>query len=148
MEKVNISILVPYKKQNTQFFVYMQMRSEKQKLPKHFGFFGGHQENNESPLETLKREINEELNFQLPDNTFTLFNRYEFLRSYKHIFLFEPEQDWEQKIEILEGEYGKWLNIQEALELENIILEDKVVLHDVEKALIAKDLDLQQKSFH
>ena len=142
MEKVNISILVPYKKQNTQFFVYMQMRSEKQKFPKHFGFFGGHQENNESPTETLKREINEELNFQLSDNTLTSFNRYEFLRSYKHIFLFEPKQDWEQKIEILEGEYGEWLNIQEALELDNIILEDKVVLQDIEKALIAKNLDL------
>lgn len=135
-EKNSISILVPYKIEGQKVLVYMQMRSQDQKLSGHFGFFGGHAEKNENPEQTLEREIKEELNIKLISSNYSLFNRYEFLRSFKYVFLFEPRSDWEDLVVVSEGKYGKWLDTREAVKLENIIFEDKVVLDNVQKVLL------------
>lgn len=66
MEKSKISILIPYKIIDNQIFVYLQKRSaDAERLPNYFGFWGGGAENNETPEETLLREIREEMGIEM-----------------------------------------------------------------------------------
>ena len=140
-EKRQISILLPYILEQGTVKVFLQKRSPDQKtLPNYFGFWGGGAENNETPEFSLQREMKAELNMDIKFNEVTFFNRYEFLKSIKFIFLFQPPLNWEDTITIGEGEYGKWFSAQEALDLTDFIFEDKVVINDLERALLKKPI--------
>ncbi len=140
-DKKQISIFVPLKRVGDNLVVYLQKRSADNKtLPNYFGFWGGHRENDETPEETLVREIKEETGIMIDLKYVELFNQYEFVRSIKSIYLFRPEDGWEDSIVIGEGDYGKWFSIEEAMATENIILEDKVVLNDLERVLLKKPI--------
>lgn len=104
-------------------------------LPNHFAFWGGGCEEGETPEQGLVREAKEELGIDLDSKQAELFNHYEFLGSIKNVYLFTPEKDWEKSHVIGEGDYGQWFRISEALQREDIILEDKVVLNDLERTL-------------
>lgn len=39
-----------------------------------------------------------------------------------------------------EGDYGKWFTVKEATGADNIILEDKVILNDLERKLLHKPI--------
>ncbi len=133
------SILVPYKIQNGGVVVYLQKRSKDAKrLPDYFGFFGGGIEEGESPEKALLREIKEEMGLDLNLESVRLFNRYEFIKSIKYTYLFEPSENWEDSVIIGEGEYGQWFTVEDALSKHNIILEDKVILNDLERKLLNK----------
>ena len=117
--------------------IYLQRRSVDAKvLPNHYGFWGGGAENSETAEEALKREIREEMGIELDMKKVSLFNHYEFLRSTKDAFLFRPDEGWENKIIIGEGDYGKWFKLEEALENKEIIFEDKVVLNDLDRIIL------------
>jgi len=127
--KRKISSLIPYKIKGNQVFVYLQKRTkDAKKLPDFFGFFGGGAEGNENPEETLKREIKEELNFVL--ESFNHFKKYEFDDSVQDVFLLEAGNDFDKKIIVLEGEYGKWLDEQEVLSEPKLVGDDRVVLKE------------------
>ncbi|MDX9893741.1 MAG: NUDIX hydrolase [Patescibacteria group bacterium] len=129
-----ISILIPFRRDDNKFLVFLQKRSKDAKrLPDFFGFFGGGAENGETPEETLKREMIEEINF-LPDG-YTYFNKYNFPRSIKSIYYIEVDDGFEKQIEIKEGEYGKYFTEEEALSEPKLIEEDKIVLRDLFSAL-------------
>jgi len=68
--KKNVSIVVFYDKDK----ILLQDRKGISKYGEEFGFFGGHIEEGETPEQALKREIEEELTFQL-DN-FKFFKKY------------------------------------------------------------------------
>lgn len=139
--KKQISILLPYILRDDQIDVYLQKRSLTQKsLPGYFGFWGGHAEPGESPEKALQREIKEEMGLDIDIDSVTLFNRYEFLRNIKHIYLFKPSENWDSTIVIGEGDYGQWFNLKDAFKLENLIYEDKVVLNDLERMLLSKPI--------
>lgn len=139
--KRQVSILLPYILDDGNIKVFLQKRSLNQtRLPGYFGFWGGGAENDESPEETLVREIKEELNVDIKLTECVILNRYEFLRSIKFVYLFKTEIGWEENIIVSEGEYGQWLDLNDALELENLILEDKVVLNDLERVLLDKSI--------
>lgn len=126
--KRRVSILIPYKKDND-IFVYLQKRSENAKrIPGYFGFFGGGAEEDESPEEALRREMKEEINF-IPED-YVHFKQYEFNESIKYIFILEVDDDFEEKIIVLEGEYGKWFGEKDILQEPKLIEEDKIVLKD------------------
>lgn len=128
--KRKISILIPYKIKNDKILVYLQKRAKDAKrLPAYFGFFGGGAEGNENPEEALRREINEEIDFISEE--FKYFKKYEFSQSIKDIFILKVFDDFENKITILEGDYGKWFNEQEALDEPRLINEDKLVLREL-----------------
>ncbi len=89
---------------------------------------GGHIELNENPEEALRREMKEELNF-VPD-LFRHFKKYEFDDFIFDIFLAEVGDDFENKITILEGEYGAWFTMQDVLAAPKFIEYDSKVLLD------------------
>lgn len=135
------SILIPYKKQSDGIEVYLQKRSATMKtLPNYFGFWGGGLENNETPEAALVREVKEELDIDLDLSTVELFNRYEFLRSIKHVYIFEATDDWDQKIKVGEGDFGKWFLLEDAFKFDKIIFEDKVILNDLERIILQKSI--------
>ncbi len=140
-EKRVVSILIPYRLKNKNLSVYLQKRSgDMERLPGFFGFWGGGIEVGETPEEGLHREIQEELEIDLKSGSATLFNKYEFLGSIKHVYLLEALEGWESKVVVHEGEYGKWFDLDEALKLDKLIFEDKVVLNDLERKLLNKPI--------
>ncbi|MEA5533846.1 NUDIX hydrolase [Crocosphaera sp. XPORK-15E] len=64
----------------------MQLRDDIPTIlyPGHWGFFGGHLEPNETPEEGVKREIWEEINYNLQNPT--IFDCYADERAIRHIF--------------------------------------------------------------
>jgi len=132
------SILIPYKIKDGRVLVYLQKRAkDARRLPDYFGFFGGEPEGEENPEEALEREIKEEMNF-IPQ-TYKLLGKYDFGKSVKHIFIMEVDDNFENKIQVLEGEYGKYFSEDEALDEPKLIEEDKIVLRDLYKFLWAKN---------
>ena len=128
--KRKISILIPYILKENAISVYLQKRSKDAKrLPDYFGFFGGGAEGNENPEEALRREMKEEISF-IPEG-YTHFKKYNFEQSIKEIFLLKTSISFEQKITILEGEYGRWFTEQETLSESKLIGEDKLILGEV-----------------
>lgn len=97
-------------------------------MPDYFGFFGGHAEGEENSEETLRREIKEELDFIL--GKFSHFKQYEFEHNIKDVFTFKVEYDFENKIKILEGQYGKWFSEKKIISEQKLIEDDKLVLND------------------
>ncbi len=139
--KLKISILIPLKPTENSFSVYLQRRSADMRiLPNYFGFWGGGRENKENPEETLVREIKEEMGITLDLKKVELFNQYEFIQCVKSIYLFWPAEGWEDSIVVGEGDYGKWLSLAEAFATENLILEDKVILNDLERILLKQSI--------
>lgn len=137
-EKVKISILIPYKIIGGDVWVYMQKRSANQKSPNCIGFWGGHAENEETPEETVQREIKEELGLDLDMEQVKFFNRYESLNSLISTFVLPVENGWEERVVIGEGEYGLWLDAKEGFDREDILTMDKVKLNDLERVFLNK----------
>lgn len=126
MEKRAISILIPYL-DDGDIRVFLQRRSKTAKrLPNFFGFFGGGIENDESPEQALRREIQEELSVDTAEAGF--FCRYEFYGSVKNVYVMRVENDFENEITLGEGQYGKYFTESEAAREEKLIDEDKLVL--------------------
>ena len=97
-------------------------------LPGYFGFFGGHAEGSENPEEALRREIKEELSFDI--EAYKLLGRYDFPRDVKHAFVLEVGENFENEIKVLEGDYGRYFTHQEIIDEPKLIEEDKTVLYD------------------
>jgi len=133
-DKRKISILIPYKIRDDKISVYLQKRSKNAKrLPDYFGFFGGGIEHGENPQEALVREIKEEMAF-MPQG-YEWLGEYEGERSIKYVFILGVDDDFEKKIEVLEGEYGKYFTEDEALHEPKLTEDDKRVLGDLYKKL-------------
>ena len=70
MEKIKVSMILFYDSKGN---ILLQNRKEISKRGEEYGFFGGHMEKEETPEEALKREIKEELNFDIEN--FSFFKR-------------------------------------------------------------------------
>lgn len=126
--KRKVSILAPYFFEEDKMFVFLQKRADDcLRSPGIFGFFGGGLENNETSEEALKREIKEELDYDVKD--YTYFNQYEG-GAIKNIFFTEVNRDFENQVIILEGDYGKWFSIEEIPNIK-ISESDKNILKDL-----------------
>ncbi len=123
-----ISVLIPYKITDGQILVYLQKRAkDRKRLPNFFGFFGGGAEDNETPEQVLVREIKEELDFTVSD--YKLLENYHFDNgSIMNVFTLPVSEDWENKIKVLEGDYGKFFNEQEIANEPLLIAHDKEIL--------------------
>jgi len=69
------------------------------------------------------------LDFSLIDHAF--FKKYEFETNIKNVFILKVDDNFENNIKILEGQYGKWFNEQQALNEPKLIDEDKLVLKEL-----------------
>lgn len=128
--KRRVSALIPYKKRkDNEIVVFLQKRDRnKKRLPDYFGFFGGGAENNENPEQTLKREIMEEMNFT--PRGYEHRGQYNFERTIMDIFVLEVSDDFESKIQVNEGEYGRYFTKEEISSEPKLIEDDKAVLRD------------------
>lgn len=126
-QEIKISLFLPFKIRNNQVLVYLQKRSESAtRLPGYFGFFGGHSEGDENPEETLLREVKEEMNF-VPSG-YELLGHFKFCGCTKSAYILEVDNEFEKNIKVLEGDYGKYFNEEDALNELKLIDEDKTVL--------------------
>lgn len=124
-----VSVLIPYKFHDGRVLVYLQKRDKGiERHPDCFGFFGGGAEGSEKAEEALKREIKEELDFIIEGEK--NFGIYESDNAIKTVFTFKVPDDFEEKITVLEGEYGKWFNKNEAMSEPKLIESDKLVLEN------------------
>ena len=111
----------------------MQKRARDQKEPGFFGFFGGGAAENETPEEALIREIKEELDF-IPEN-FKHFGEYNLPNIIMDLFVLKVGDDFEKRIKISEGDYGKWFSEQDFLNEKEFITGDLAILEELYQKL-------------
>src|SRR5712671_5428225 len=103
------SQFIPYRFINGQCVLFVQKRSKDAPLAADmFGIFGGGIEDGESPETALFREVREELDYQ-PRNV-RLFRKYEYIDRELNVFVSEVDEHFEDEIDVLEGQYGRFLN--------------------------------------
>src|ERR1700729_3957987 len=101
MEKRKVSSLTPYYKKDDTYYFFLQMRdSTATNNPNRLGLFGGGLEGEESPEEAIIREIKEELNFDLKNPVF--FCHFEFMNMVQDAYTLEVEEDFKNKVTVLE----------------------------------------------
>lgn len=127
------SVLIPYKVENGKIFVFLQKRDKNSRiLPDHFSFFGGNLEPGESPKEALIREIKEELDFKLEGYQFLgIYNSPIKQESVLNVYFTKVNNDFEDKIKINEGEYGKFLSQEQVIQEPMLIESDKKIIKDL-----------------
>jgi 8-oxo-dGTP pyrophosphatase MutT (NUDIX family) len=76
MQKKKVSIILFYDKEGN---ILLQDRRDISKHGEEYGFFGGHREGTENPIETLRREILEELGIDINNlECFKFFKNFKF----------------------------------------------------------------------
>jgi len=127
MEKKKVSIILFYDDKGN---ILLQDRKTYSKHGEEYGFFGGHSEEGESKEETLKREIQEELNLNIKDlEDFRFFKQFHIkvpelnIETYRNVFLAKIPKKIE-KLKINEGKLAL-MKFENSFNL-------KMVLGDVE----------------
>lgn len=91
--------------------------------------FGGGFEGEENKEEALYREIQEELSYT-PVAPF-YFGRYEVANAIMHVFLEEVSEDFEEKVIVGEGEYGKFLTLDHIFYSEAVLLSTQLAIYEI-----------------
>lgn len=104
-----VSSYVPYRKRGDVYEFFLQKRDKNASTnPGLFGLFGGGCDEGETPLQGLKREVQEELE-HTPQKPIS-FSRYESASTIFHVYVEEVSDDFESFVHVSEGEYGKFLH--------------------------------------
>src|SRR3989344_5989887 len=120
--------LIPYCREGGVIRVFLSRRSKNAKqLPDYFGFWGGGIKEGESPEKAMLRELQEELEYQ-PRSYEFLGVYYDFIPNEKHIFYAEVPADFEQRLKIHEGQYGKFFKREEILVEPWLVEDDKKII--------------------
>jgi 8-oxo-dGTP pyrophosphatase MutT (NUDIX family) len=116
-DKKHFSAFLPFRKRGNEYEFYLQKRSMNAKRgPGLFGLFGGHKEEGEMFIQTFLREIREELEYE-PKN-YQYFSRYETANGVVYVFIEEVNVDFDSKVHVNEGEYGKFFTAHQVKTLE------------------------------
>lgn len=126
--KRKFAVLIPHYFDAGKTFVFLQKRTKDAKVaPEQFGLFGGSVEEGETIEEALKREIKEELVYDV--RNYVLFERIEFPDYISYVYKMQVTKDFEKEVRVLEGDYGKWLN-EEEVNTELLVYEGtKIILN-------------------
>ena len=96
--------------------ILLQLRTKDAPVsPSKWGFFGGSVEENETPLEAVKRECYEELEYDLKKPLLIL----EMKRTNRIAYVFAEKYDFSKKLNLKEGEAMKWFSVEEAKKLDS-----------------------------
>lgn len=136
-DKREIASLIPYRVIEGGYEFFLQKRDTSARSNRGlFGLFGGGLENEETPQEGLLREITEELSYA-PLHPIYL-SRYETNISVLHIFTEEVPADFESKVVVGEGEYGKFLKVDEVLFARDVSLLAQTIIHHLIRDVLEK----------
>jgi 8-oxo-dGTP pyrophosphatase MutT (NUDIX family) len=128
---------VPYRRTTDGYEFFLQKRSTAAKLhPGLFGLFGGGIEDGETSEGGFKREVMEELVYT-PSHA-RYFCRYEIATAIIDVYIEEVCKDFETKVSVQEGEYGKFMSGSEIKNLEQISLLANMVFLQVNDFLLKK----------
>jgi mutator protein MutT len=123
------SQFIAYRFIHGQWALFVQKRTKDAPFaPGMFGIFGGRIEDGESPEIALFREIREELDYQ--PRSVQFFRKYNHKDFEQHVFVSEVGESFENEIQVLEGEYGKFLQESELL-AEALMDVDRIIFNDV-----------------
>lgn len=124
----DVSVLILY---TSTGHILLQHRTEDAfRLPGYWAFFGGGIEQGETPTEALKREIREELSYEIQDPTFLLLQKVrdeEKHENTKYVFV---EQYQDQALRLGEGQAMRWFLPDETHGLK-MIDHDRIVVEHV-----------------
>ena len=122
---------VPFRRTRGGVEVYLSQRSKIAKqFPNMWSFWGGGIEGEESPERVMLREIEEELAYNSGSYKF-LGIYYDTAPNEKHIFYAEVGDDFENEIEIKEGQGGKFFSRTGIAALPNLLPGDEAALKDL-----------------
>lgn len=114
---ISMSALVLIDKQTNKLL--FQKRPKKAKWnPNVWGFFGGKAELNETPNQTLIREIKEEINFNLENKNFKFIEKYFYENTNCHFYYYFISESEKKELELLEGQGWTWEIFENALKLD------------------------------
>lgn len=117
-EKRNVVVFIPYRTRSSgEVEFFLQKRD--MNAPTHagiFSMFGGGIEESESVDEALCREVEEELVYTPKQARY--FTRAERSTAIFHVFMEKVENTFENTVQVLEGEYGRFLTLSEAKEVD------------------------------
>lgn len=127
----DVSVLILYA--STGHILLQHRTDDAFRLPGYWAFFGGGIEQGETPTEALKREIREELSYEVRNPTFLLVQkvRDEDDENTKYVFV---EQYQDQPLQLGEGQAMRWFLPDETQALK-MIDHDRVVVEQVREYL-------------
>lgn len=129
MQKQHVSTLIPYFFKDKNLYVFLHRRSDDApRNPNGLSGFGGGLEGDENYEQAMLREIKEELNY-IPVN-YSLLGTFEDDYSVVNYYIEEVDEDFEDKVTVLEGKHGEW---HKALD----VGERKDVSHNTKKVISA-----------
>ncbi|MFH1111576.1 MAG: NUDIX domain-containing protein [Patescibacteria group bacterium] len=133
-DKRKVSVLVPFRVKGDLVSVFLQRRVKNAlRAPGLFGFFGGEAKNAETPEETLLREAKEELGF-VPYG-FRYFSTYDLSNTILTLFVILVDDDFEKRIQVLEGDYGRWFSKDDFIREKKSIMGHLPILDELYKKL-------------
>lgn len=111
-QEKEVATYVPYRRAADGFEFFLQKRDTRAPVDANmFGTFGGALERGEETSDALRREVHEELGYEpLDPRFFAVFQR---PRTRYHVFIEEVAHDFESRVHVHEGEYGKFLTIDQ-----------------------------------
>ena len=131
-----VSAFIPYKTKNGKVYIFLQKRAKNaRRAPGMFGFFGGGIEEGETAYEALLREVKEELDF-VPNKEPNLYQELSLPVVDLSFFTLRVDDDFESKIKILEGDYGKWFSEEDYIKNKDLITGEHSVLDKLYMDLI------------
>jgi 8-oxo-dGTP pyrophosphatase MutT (NUDIX family) len=118
-DKRKAAALIAYRPNGKEYEFYLQKRTaDAPTNPGKFGLFGGGFEQNESAIDALFREIQEELVYT-PRNL-TYFSRYETATRIFDVFIEEVGPDFESLVDVQEGDFGTFMTLVDIEKADNI----------------------------
>jgi len=123
---LNVALIVLYD-QNRR--ILLQHRTaDAERLPNYWAFFGGGIKNGETPIDGIKREAIEELQYELKNPIFFLKKNFRLPNAEGHLYIFiEPFYGDKSSLKLCEGQGWGWFSIEE-------INDCKMIEHDKEIA--------------
>lgn len=134
-QKREAAMYIPYRKESGAIRYFLQMRDkDAERAPGVYGIFGGGFEDSEDMMQALHREVREELTIDVRNPVY--FSKYEFARSKHYVFLEEVGVDFENTVDVKEGQYGKFLSLAELQALREVSPICLTVIAQVDMKLI------------
>lgn len=133
-EKWQGAVFVPYRRNANIYEFFLQKRDKNApRDPSVYSLFGGKMESGENANMALERETKEELSYEPKDARF--FGRYELIDRVFNVYVEEVGNNFESKVYVNEGEYGKFLNSHQVIHSPEVSLICQMIVKELSESL-------------